>query len=51
MWIALTKLRQLFACIFASIDIEASHVSIAYHAAERDGKLRFIRSRSLRRQY
>jgi hypothetical protein len=48
MW---TKLQQTLARIIASTDIEAFHDSIAYHASERSGELRFSQSSSLRRYY
>ena len=46
MW---TRLQEMLARIVASTGIEATHDSIAYHAFERGGELRFSQSSSLRR--
>jgi hypothetical protein len=45
------KLQQILARIIASTEIEAMPDSIAYHACERGGELRFSQSAFLRRHY
>ena len=48
MW---TKLRQIFARIVTSTQIEANYDPIAYHASARGDGLRFSQASSLRRYY
>jgi hypothetical protein len=51
MFVVLAKFGEILARVFTSIEIEATHDSIAYHASARPGELRFSRSPSLRRHY
>ena len=51
MLVAVTRLGQAFAHMFASTQLEATHDSIAYHGDERTGEMRFSHSSSLRRHY
>lgn len=51
MLITLAKLERILVHMFTSMQIEATHNSIAYHASVRSGELHFSRSPSLRRHY
>jgi hypothetical protein len=48
MW---AKLRQIFARIVTSTQIEANYDPIAYHASARGDEPRFSQASSLRRYY
>jgi hypothetical protein len=49
--VLLAKLGEILARVFTSMEIEAAHDSIAYHASARTGEWRSSPSPSLRRHY